>query len=138
MGRSFTPYEIHLVNKEFPGLYLSNITWTFPDGTEKKMFTEEEQLIKHEYPTFATLFADRFMDLYYRIPEDTREKVLSDMESMMCAFTNDVDNGNELSKYPDELKQWYFGKLDKGFYYHETNDQLFFDWCMDNLDSFGN
>ena len=41
-----------------------------------------------------------------------------------------MDSLNDFRACPKEAKKWYFGQLDKNFYYSETNDNLFYDFIM--------
>ena len=138
MGMDFTPHQIHLVSLEHPDLYLSNIEWHMPDGSVHNMYTSEEQELRYRYQIFATLFTDLFLKFSSDLEEDERDKILSMINKTMEEFVKDDDENNDLSKYPEELKLWYYGKLDPSFYYHETNDRLFYEWLIKNKNNFRN
>lgn len=133
MSRDFTPQIIHYVSKEYPDLYLSNITFTNElTGERKKMWTDEEMSVRANYERIAILFTDRFIELYNSVPENIRDKYCTILNNFAKTI-EEADDNNQVDscKVPEEFKLWYLGKLDPSFYYHEENDQLFFNWCKE-------
>lgn len=131
MSRDFTPQMIHYVSKQYPDLYLSNVTFTdCQTGESKKMWTDEEMKIRAKYERIAILFCDRFVELYNSLPKEKKDKY-SIILNNFAKTIEEADDNNRIDecKVPEQFKLWYLGKLDSDFYYHEENDQLFFDWC---------
>ena len=130
MGRDFTPKQIHDINtKVYPGLYMSNVIWTTADGKSTPMYSEEDMSIRKEFPIFATIFTDRFLELYHWAEKNGYTERVKEIEKMLTRFV-EQEKTDDISSYPTELVKWYRGELDPHFHYHEENDELFYDWLI--------
>ena len=132
MGRDFTPKEKVMANVKFKDLYLQNIVRECTDGKRIPMFSEEEQNLRLKYPTLAVTSTRILLDLHKDLPREISETIISRVENLIKNIIV-MDNLNDFRACPKEAKKWYFGQLDKNFYYSETNDNLFYDFIMQNI-----
>ena len=124
MSRDFTPQMHYLVSKEYPEIYSGNFIIHIEGKPDRKMFTDEQMQLKEKYKTFYICAADIFFKIYEKYSTEKFEKINNLIESLVEA--------TDTSSFPNELVEWFEGKLDKNFYYHERNDELFLEW----LDTF--
>lgn len=134
----FTPHELYLADKfsEKRGQPLRDmeITIKTADG-DVPMFTEQKMLQK-KFPNLGFLF-DRLPDLYKfsHFPESDIDAFVGEIEKKLTAyirFACDV-GGKRPTDIPEPLVEWFHGRLDPGFYYHETNNELLLNWMKEQL-----
>ena len=131
MSRDYTPQQIYAVTKEFPDLYLSNLHYKMGDK-EWDAYTKEEMEVRKKFPHISTTFCDRFIALYNWIPDKDKEAFAGVIDGFIQQIEKDDDYDNICnSTVPETLRRWYLGQLDPNFYYHEDNDDLFYQWCQD-------
>ena len=125
MSRDWTPREFYYADKKF-NFKEMNITIEIPTTGQKfPMVSETKQKLTKEYPNFGFLY-ERAEELWNILPENTREKTFNKIDSRLTEII-------EKDKMSDDiLSQWYFGRLDKGFYYREQNDELLFEYLTDS------
>ena len=138
MSRDFTPLERFVSNKQSGyDLWLDNYRLVnMETGEETPVFTEEEQSVRLRYRNLAVAMSDAFLKLYNALPEAVREEKIQLLEDMQIKLQGAFLKGKEAfnkCELPETMKDWFVGKLDPGFYYSETNDQLYLDWCLDYL-----
>ena len=124
MSRDFTPQMHYAVSKQYPEIYMGNMIIHIEGKLDTKMFTDEQMELKSKYKTFYICAADIFFKIYKKYSTEKFEKINNLIESLVEA--------TDTSSFPNELVDWFEGKLDKNFYYHERNDELFLEW----LDTF--
>lgn len=132
MSRDFTPRDKAIANARFKGLYLQNITQQYSDGRVVPLFSEEEQKLRQKYPNLAVTSTKILLDLNKDLPKEIKFKVINKVETLIKNIIV-MDGLNDFRACPKEAKEWYFGQLDKNFYYSETNDNLFYDFIMQNI-----
>lgn len=134
MSRDFTPQMNFWVNKQTNDSFLQNVILKI-NGIEKPLWTEEEQEIRHKYPLLAVTFCDLFIKLYNSFSENKREIYISKIEDMISKLTTADMNGNiKMADVPEEMRDWYLGKLDTNFYYREYNNELFFNFIKNYIE----
>ncbi len=144
MSRDYTPLERYASNKyisqKYPGegdMWLHNIEMVnMETGESRKFFTEEEQEIRKHFRFLAITMGDHFLKLYYKLPEEKRESRLYVLENIIQALQLACEKGKNAfdeADVPETIKEWYVGKLDPDFYYSETNDELFYEWCLEEF-----
>jgi len=133
MSRDFTPLERCISNKQSGfDSWLQNIVMQYGEK-EWMLFTDEQQKIRHEYKNLAVSMSDSFLELYDRLPEGNRKAKLNELEQMISELFDACQKGKTafmMLNVPETVKKWFIGKLDPYFYYAETNDKLFLDWCL--------
>ena len=132
MSKDFTPRDKVIANTRFKGLYLQNITQQYSDGRAVPLFSEEEQKLRQKYPNLAVTSTKILLDLNKDLPKEIKFKVINKVETLIKNIIV-MDGLNDFRACPKEAKEWYFGQLDKNFYYSETNDNLFYDFIMQNI-----
>lgn len=140
MSKDFKPRDIYYVNKAFNDLYLSNISFTDSKGNSFKYFTDEEQKLREKYPAFSTLFDRYFINLSKKLSDKT-DLLFDKINKIIEQIEKADENNKSFEDFPKELVDWFFGRLDKNFYYSNLNNELLFDWIIDNQDlivNFGN
>ena len=120
MSKDFTPQMHYLVSKEYPEIYSGNFIIHIEGKPDRKMFTDKQMQLKEKYKTFYVCAADIFFKIYEKYSTEKFEKINNLIENLVVT--------EDTSSFPKELVDWYQGKLDKAFYYHETNDEMFCEW----------
>ena len=120
MSRDFTPQMHFLVSKEHPEIYSGNFIIKIEGQPDKKMFTDEQMQLKEKYKTFYVCASDIFFKIYEKYSIEQFERINKLIEELVST--------TDESKFPKQLVDWYYGKLDKNFYYHERNDEMFCEW----------
>ena len=123
MSRDFSPQQCWYVNKQFPGLYLSNIRISL-GGKEEWMFTETEMEDRKAHPYIAVLGCDIYRDLRNRLTKESFETLNKLLGKLVKADETDSD----LSGFPEEVKSWYFNS--NNHYYREPNDEAFLEYAL--------
>ncbi len=124
MSKDFTPQMHYAVSKQYPEIYMGNMIIHIEGKPDTKMFTDEQMELKSKYKTFYICAADIFFKIHEKYSTEKFEKINNLIESLV--------ETTDTSSFPNELVDWFEGKLDKNFYYHERNDELFLEW----LDTF--
>ena len=129
MSRDLTPAELltleqYNIQKHGASSLLDFMKGTIVtyNGISKPMYSEENIAIREQYPMLGKLYS----------PFDKLYKALSGIEGGLDLLKK---KDEELSSFvsfgegdrDSYLIQWFQGTLDKGFYYSEYNDELFFD-----------
>lgn len=138
MSRDFTPYERYKANQlSGDDLFLHNLVFVNTrSGEEKPMYTDEEQKERLKYKNLAVSMCDIFLQLYKRMPEESREQRLAKLEAMQVKMQEAAEKGNAAFKaceVPEPMKLWFVGKLDPGFYYSEENDKRYLEWLLESM-----
>ena len=136
MSRDFTPAERFITNKASGfDSWLQNIEFKYGDKTGW-MFSEEDQAIRLRYKNCAVAMSGIFLSLYRHYPEEERERVFDKLEKYVSDMQDAYLKGSSAFSQcdvPQPMKDWFLGRLDKSFYYCETNDQMFFEWVTENI-----
>ena len=127
MSKDFTPQMHYAVSKQYPEIYMGNITIHIKGKPDTKIFTDEQMELKAKYKTFYICASDIFFKIYEKYSTEKFEKINSLIESLV--------ETTDTSSFPNELVDWFEGKLDENFYYHERNDELFLEWLETYLNS---
>lgn len=125
MSRDFTPEQHFLVDlSQKNAIRNSVLTWTSTEGKEIRI---DNHLAKDRYPEFSFLY-ERFDELYKKYADNEKVLKLFDrIEGSIKEAEDQTMNGSLpfTTKFDTIVQNWFEGKLDPNFYYHETNDDLF-------------
>ena len=126
MSRDWTPRELYTVEQQYMKNNIGSLwdlmknTTVTVDGETTPLYTEESISHRQRYPLLGRLF-DGFDELYAALSKaDGGLDLLRKYENQLDLYVKcgEGDPGSPLI-------QWFEGKLDKNFYYRETNDSLF-------------
>lgn len=147
MSRDFKPFELYLTDKEHNNLFRNgNVIFTLNTGEVINQY--ENEVAKQEYPEahfllsgFDTLYDNNKDNLLFIEVVDRLELSLKELEAELNASleankasnfisrqfsASDSIDRADLSKnnVEDVAKAWFYGNLDRDFYYNEYNNEL--------------
>lgn len=129
MSRDWTPYEQLMAEQILEGKTWTDVAEGLTISINEKsrpMYPAEEIAVMKEYNYLGRLYGDNLYHLY----KEGFEKSLSAVEKELAEF---IENGMKLGN--TVVGKWFYGKLDPGFYYSETNNELFADYIRSKQDS---
>lgn len=130
MSRSFKPCELYYFDVQEGGKMRGEITLVAMDGENAgKEIRIDNHLASDRYPELSFLFPP-FDVLYERHKDnDTALKFLDDIESSLKFIAEESIGRSDpvpfKGEYDDTVEAWFYGKMDKNFYYNEINNRLF-------------
>ena len=134
MSRDFTPRQLFNADVALDNS-IRNSVLTFKDRADGEEFRVDNHLAKDRYPELSFLF-EQFDDVYKDYQNfETALKTLDRIEEYLRDAETDDRSSTPLSTPPeyDTVKDWFDGKLDPDFYYHEHNDQLFRNFLQETI-----
>ena len=130
MSKDFTPKQLHEADEYIAKIYghsLRDTPLTITiDGVKKRIDAAAYTDLYKRFPNLTFLF--NLLPTLSYLDNPMNLNILDKIEKELTAHLDD-----------DELKtdtiilQWYFGKLDKQFYYNELNNKLFANWILSNF-----
>ena len=121
MSADFSPQMCWMANKQFPGLYLSNIRFSL-NGKEEWMFTKEELEDRRKHQYIAVLGCD----IYAKLRKSLSKNHFEELNNMLGELVKADEEGSDLSGFPEEVKIWYFNS--NRHHYREPNDEAFVEY----------
>lgn len=123
MSQDFTPkitYEMQkYIKKEyhFDLKETMDLIYESKDSKTYKTYTQR-------FPNLSFLFS-KFSELP-NLNNEQNLKILDELETELTEHLNDKICSNQNSI----IQLWYFGLLDKNFYYNTQNDRLLYEWII--------
>lgn len=138
MSRNFTPLELHRADMwayKHRGEYMHDSMIVLVDNKENREDISCKRFpdVYNKFPNICFLWdATTVKRLYNK----GMEGILARIEEKVTELANADDNANLTFDYDSlssdmktVVQMWYFGKLDKNFYYCERNNELLEDYC---------
>ena len=145
MSRDWCPRELYFADKHMAaqGYSMRDSDFMFVNtatGEKIPLKSEEEKTIGKNFPNLSFL-----LDGWYRVyssmtnteARDNLFKLYENTLSAIIVEDEDVSFAvpHTIFEY-DTIIKWYCGKLDKGFYYNERNNELLFENMWANYKKF--
>lgn len=134
MSRSWTPREMYYADKmmqEGMGESLRGKTFVYvaPNGDRTPMESEQDLKIRKQFIELGFLF-DPLPKLYNELSNHPkyRNKVLNQIEQHLEELIKHNNGSKE-----DVVWLWYIGLLDKNFYYNTYNNELFYEYIINEV-----
>lgn len=133
MSRDWTPRELWYADEmayQTRGERLRDTKLVYViDGKQIPIDDKQSEKIRSQYKELGFLF-DKLLKLYKELSDHPkyRNRVLNQIEEHLELLIKQ-NNGSE----KDIVWLWYIGKLDKNFYYREYNDELFYEYIVNEV-----
>ena len=133
MSRDWTPRELWYADEmayQTRGQRLRDAKFEYViDGKHIPMEDKQSEKIRSQYKELGFLF-ELLPNLYNKLSNHPkyRNRVLQRIEEHLEDLIKQ-NSGNDT----DTVWLWYIGKLDSNFYYRRYNDELFYDYILDEV-----
>lgn len=131
MSKDFTPKDMYesdkfLHEKHNCNLRDMKITLNI-DNKSIRMDINQYPYYKTRFPNLSFLFSKLI-----ELPNLENESNLTFLDSIEKELTEHLDDA-KCENNKSIVQQWYFGKLDKNYYYNTYNNELFYNWIASHF-----
>ena len=138
MSRDFRPIELYIADlQQNNALRQATFRWRDSNGNLIDTHTPLYYDLRKSYVNLSFLF-ERLEEIYRLTSNmpDARNVVLCRLEQELNTEIKSILVNESYSKSASVVKRWLLGELDSSFYYHEYNDDLFFDYIIKRIKTY--